>query len=117
MDHKVNEWSIPSLFLAGSITITEHGNSIAGENYSLICNARVTSMPNITWKGPDGRIEQSPSIILQQTNEISESHYTSVIKFAPLQSSHEGNYICEIPLLDSSSFTVTVNGMWIVLLA
>ena len=104
-------------FLIGSLIITEHGNNTAGENYSLTCNARVSSEPNLIWKGPGGNItEQSPSIILQEIIKLSDSHYAGTIVFAPLQVLHEGKYTCEIQSLDSSSrpFQVTVKSKLIV---
>lgn len=70
-------------------------------------------MPTFIWNVSSGSIERLPSVILQKTIKVSDSHYASVIKFAPLQASHEGEYICEIPSLDSSSFKVTVDGMLI----
>ncbi len=97
----------------GSLTINEYGNNTAGENYSLVCEARVASMPTLVWTtSSGGSIEELPSVIVQTTVKI-DSHYVSEIRFAPLQASHEGEYTCEIPSIDSRSVHVTVNGMLI----
>lgn len=70
-------------------------------------------MPTLIWTTSSDSIEQLPSVMVQSTVKASDSHYVSIIRFAPLQASHEGEYTCEIPSLDSQSFKVTVNGMLI----
>ena len=102
-------------FIAVSLVIRKYGSNMAGENYTLLCEARAGSKPNIMWSGPSGSIDESSisrGIILKETTKIpATNQYASVIVFAPLQASHAGEYTCEIPSLDSSSTNVIVNGV------
>ena len=63
-------------------------------------------MPDIMWFGPHTRVQQanaSNGIILQETIHVQSNFYTRSITFTPLLASHAGNYICDIPLLNSYS--------------
>ncbi len=101
------------IFCVVSLVIKEHGNNIVGENYTLTCEVHAESRPNITWFGSHARIQQanaSGGIILQETMQSPDdaNFYTRSITFTPLLASHAGHYNCNIPLLDSYLFPVTV---------
>ena len=102
--------------LAGSLTFNESGSKVAGENYTLRCIARVSSIPTFIWSGPHGSIDQtsiSYGIILNEAESISDSQYMSSIEFTPLKASHEGKYTCKISSPESSiDMEVTANGLF-----
>lgn len=84
----------------------------------MTCTAAVgtdsTSEPTFTWSGPSGSIDQTNEInIIQGPSETSAINHASVIVFAPLQASHEGDYTCTVMFGDSTNSDteeVTVKG-------
>ena len=81
-----------------SLTISESGNSIAGENYSLICVTYLNLMPKFKWTGPQGIINQSST----STGITPDQYSTSVVTFSPLRLSHAGRYECSVSLNKTS---------------
>ena len=100
--------------VAVSFIVKSYGKTKAGENYTLICEANVTSRPNIVWLDQSGimihQVATPHGIVLQETMKVPnlENLYTSSITFAPLQASHAGNYTCKIASLGSYSIQVHV---------
>ena len=81
------------------IAITPSGNNIAGEQYQLTCGVQTTGLPTFTWTGPpNGGTLPSDNSDTRMVSEgmSSGSTHTSILQFDPLQSSHEGNYICQV---------------------
>ena len=75
-----------------SASITESGNSIAGEIYSLVCSVTVTGsteQPTITWLDPMNN---------QITSGVVTTGSISTLTFNPLAVSHTGKYTCRATL-------------------
>ena len=75
-----------------SASITESGNSIAGEIYSLVCSVTVTGsteQPTITWLDPMNN---------QITSGVVTTGSISTLTFNPLAVSHAGKYTCRVTL-------------------
>ena len=102
-------------FTVPHMSITPSGINTAGEQYQLTCTftSSLTDAPSISWLGPpsggtlpgvggDTRMVKS-----------SGSAHTSILQFNPLQSSHEGNYICRVTVgtaTEMSSIHINVEG-------
>ena len=101
-----------------AIAITPSGNNIAGEQYQLTCGVQTTDIhaPTFTWTGPpnDGQLPSDNSDTRMVSDVMSSgSTHTSILQFDPLQSSHEGNYICQVTVgtvTEMSSIQVNVKG-------
>ena len=98
------------------ISITPSGISTAGEQYRLTCTffgSRNTT-PIFLWTGPsnDGTLPSGNSDTRMVSDVMSSgSTHTSILQFDPLQSSHEGNYICRVvvgTILEITSVQVKV---------
>ena len=75
-----------------SASITESGNNIAGEIYSLVCSVTVTGsteQPTITWLD---------SMNNQITSGVVTTGSISTLMFSPLAASHAGTYTCRATL-------------------
>ena len=91
-----------------SVNITPSGSSTAGETYSLICSATLTSnrnpplpdptipAPTFEWfYGPNGDVPLPFGLAAPET-VLSSGTYTSTLQFSPLNQSHAGNYTCRL---------------------
>ena len=74
-------------------------------------------VPSFQWLGPDGMnvITTDSLMITGTTSDVmsSGSTHTSILQFDPLQSSHEGNYTCQVTvgtLTEIKSTQVNVEG-------
>ena len=112
-----NVMSIHALYYVAPISITPSGNNTAGEQYQLNCivHTSIDSAPNISWLGPpDGGTLPSDSNDTRTVSDMmsSGSTHTSILQFDPLQSSHEGNYTCQVTVqgtvTEMRSFQVNV---------
>ena len=101
------------------ISITPSGINTAGEQYNLTCKflSSTGNMFTLWWSGPPNDTIL-PSGELGDTRMVSDvmssgSTHTSILQFDPLQSSHEGNYTCEVTVVSAamhmSSFRVIVD--------
>ena len=75
-----------------SASITESGNNIAGEIYSLVCSVTVTGsteQPTITWLDPMNN---------QITSGVVTTGSISTLTFNSLAVSHAGKYTCRVTL-------------------
>ena len=99
-----------------AIAITPSGNNIAGEQYQLTCGVQTTDILTFTWTGPPngGQLPSDNSDTRIVSGGIpSGSAHTSILQFDPLQSSHEGNYICRVivgNVTEMRSIQVNVEG-------
>ena len=87
----------PTVILRLVVAITPSGSNTAGEQYTLTCSASVdgtTGTPSFQWLGPDGL-----NVITTDSLMIIGTPSSSILQFDPLQSSHEGNYICQVTVL------------------
>ena len=90
---------------------TPSGTNTVGEQYTLTCSASVggtTDTPSFQWLGPDGTM-----IITTDSLMITDSPSSSILQFNPLQSSHEGNYACQVTVgtvTEMRSIQVNVEG-------
>ena len=82
------------------ICITPSGNNTAGEQYRLTCTfISSIATTSFTWFGPPngGPLPSDNSDTRMVSDVMSNgSTHTSILQFDPLQSSHEGNYICQV---------------------
>ena len=94
-------------------------NANVGEDFYFKCVAAVgsgaTSIPIITWSGPNGATMEtnSPKGVVLENSSTSDS-FTSTLKFIPLQALHEGNYTCQVQFQQnnrSSSIYLDVTGI------
>ena len=97
------------------ISITPSGMNTAGEQYQLACTFISTmATPSVTWTGPpNGGPLPSGNSDTRMVSDVmsSGSTHTSILQFEPLQTSHEGNYICQATvgtLTEMASFQVNV---------
>ena len=85
-------------FTVPHISITPSGNSITGGQYQLTCTFITTSnsTTSFSWFGPpNGGIFPSDNSDIRMVMSSGSTH-TSILQFDPLQSSHEGNYTCQV---------------------
>ena len=76
------------------VQVTPSGSNTAGEQYTLTCSASVdgtTDTLSFQWLGPDGMMLTTTDSLM-----ITDTPSASILQFDPLQSSHEGNYICQV---------------------
>ena len=67
-----------------------------------------TDTPSFQWLGPDGTMVTTTASLM-----IIGTPSASILQFDPLQSSHEGNYICQVTvgtLTEIKSTQVNVEG-------
>ena len=94
-----------------TVQITLSGSNTAGEQYTLTCSASVdgtTDTPSFQWLGPDGMMVTTTDSLM-----ITDTPSSSILQFDPLQSSHEGNYTCQVTVgtaIEMRSFQVNVEG-------
>ena len=100
-----------------AIAITPSGNNTVGEQYQLTCGVQTTGIhvPTFTWFGPHGGSLPSDNSDTRMVSVgmSSGSTHTSILQFVPLQSSHEGNYICQATVgteTEMRSIQVNVEG-------
>ena len=101
-----------------SISTIPSGTNTAGEVYLLTCTFSVSSAntPTFLWFGPpNGGPLPSDNSDTRMVSDVmsSGSTHTSILQFDPLQSSHEGNYICQATegtVIDVTSSQVNVKG-------
>ena len=101
-----------------AIAITPSGNNIVGEQYQLTCGVQTTDIhvPTFSWTGPPngGQLSSDNSDTRMVSVGMSNgSTHTSILQFDPLQSSHEGNYICQVTVgnvTEMRSIQVNVEG-------
>ena len=100
------------------ICITPSGNNTAGEQYRLTCTfISSTATPSFSWFGPpNGGLLPSGNSDTRMVSDVMSngSTHTSILQFDPLQSSHEGNYICQVTLgtvTEMTSFQINVEAM------
>ena len=55
----------------------------------------------ISWMGPGGSIMNDSRTIINQTTSI-DNNYTSVLRFAYLMEEDEGEYTCDVTILENS---------------
>ena len=97
-----------------SLSITPSGINTAGEEYQLTCMfIGIVSPPTFTWTGPPngGSINSDTGMVSDVMS--SGSTHTSILQFDPLQSSHEGNYTCQVTVgtvTEMRSIQVNVEG-------
>ena len=80
------------------ISITPSGRNTAGEQYQLTCTftSSLTNTPSISWLGPpNGKTLPGVGGDTRMVKSSGSAH-TSILQFDPLQSSHEGNYTCQV---------------------
>ena len=84
-------------FTVPIISITPSGNNTAGEQYRLTCTfTGATGTRTFAWFGPpNGRSLPSDTRMVSDVMSNGSTH-TSILQFDPLQSSHEGNYLCRV---------------------
>ena len=106
-------------FTVPHISITPSGNSITGGQYQLTCTFITTSnsTTSFSWFGPpNGGILPSGNSDTRTVSDVMSSGFThtSILQFDPLQSSHEGNYTCQVTVLgtvtEMSSIQINVEG-------
>ena len=99
-----------------SVSITTSGNNIAGEQYQLNCTIQSTVTPTFSWFGPPngGPLPSVPDDTRMVSGVMSSGFtHTSILQFDSLQSSHEGNYICQVTVgtvTEMRSIQVNVEG-------
>ena len=99
-----------------SVSITPSGTNTAGEQYQMNCTIQSTVIPTFSWTGPpNGGALPSDSSDTRMVSDVmsSGSTHTSILQFDPLQSSHEGNYTCQVTVETVSemrSIQVNVEG-------
>lgn len=92
-----------------AITIIRDGNSVAGENYTLICSVTVVDglsddvIIAVTWADNNGDPVQLDSIWRDDVNT------TLTLEFDPLLSSHGGRYTCNASISIPAISTVRRN--------
>ena len=91
------------------ISITPSGTNTAGEYYQLTCTfISSTATPTFSWLGPPNGgplLNGVDDTRLVSDVMSSGSTHTSILQFNPLQSSHEGNYICQVTTAGSNMYT------------
>ena len=99
----------PSELPAPLISITSEGNSVAGENYTLICTVSVVEGladgASIAASWTDDRRNPLQSDILQTSN----TNTTLTLEFVPLFSSHGGRYMCNASIIVPMISTVKMS--------
>ena len=105
-----------------TLSITPSGNNTAGEQYQLICavDTSTNNAPNFSWLGPpDGGLLPSGNSDTGMVSDVFSNGipsgfiHSSILQFDPLQSSHEGNYTCQIEMgnvTEMRSIQVNVEG-------
>ena len=101
-----------------AIAIAPSGNNTVGEQYQLTCGVQTTDIlvPTFTWIGPPngGSLPSDNSDTWMVSDVMSSgSTHNSILQFDPLQSSHEGNYICQVTVgtvTEMRSIQVNVEG-------
>ena len=89
-----------------SVTLTPSGPGVVGNNFSLMCSARLISpiplpanihSPTLEWFfGPHGNASLPSGVTPMATVWMIGNTYTSTLQFSPLNLSHAGMYICRI---------------------
>ena len=105
-------------FIVPIISITPSGINTAGGQYQLACTfiGSIDSAPVFLWSGPpsDRPFPSDDSDTRMLSDVISSgSTHTSILQFDPLQSSHEGNYTCQVrvgTVTEMKSIQVNVEG-------
>ena len=93
------------------VAITPSGSNTVGEQYTLTCSASVGGtavVPSFQWLGPDGTMVTTTDSLM-----ITDTPSSSILQFDPLQSSHEGNYTCQVTVgtvTEMRSIQVNVEG-------
>ena len=89
-------------FIVPIFSITPSGNNIAGEQYQLTCTfaSSIDNTPMFAWVCPpsDRTLPSDTRIVsnVMSSEILSGFAYTSILRFNPLNSSHEGNYTCQV---------------------
>lgn len=99
-----NDFAVPPQANTTDISISESGNSTAGETYSLVCSVLARSEPTITW------LDQVETAVPSEM--VITTGIMSTLIFNPLVASHAGNYTCRAMVEGQTSnriFTVHVN--------
>ena len=99
------------------ISITPSGINTAGEQYQLTCTFFGSITPIFVWTGPPN--DRTLPVDSSDTRMVSDvmsngSTHTSILQFDPLQSSHEGNYICRVivgAIVEMTSFQINVEAL------
>lgn len=108
-----NNFSLRILFLAElpppTITITSHGDSVVGENYTLICTVSTlediteNSVLSGTWTDINGHSLQQDLITVNETTSFFMLHFT------PVDTSDGGQYICNASITVPKLSVVTAS--------
>ena len=100
------------------IFITASGINTDGEHYELTCTIQSTDTPTFSWTGPpNGGPLSSGNSDTRMVSDVmsSGSTHTSILQFDPLQSSHEGNYTCQVTVgaitIEMTSFQINVEAL------
>ena len=103
-------------FSTVAVFIAPSGTNTAGEQYRLTCRVQSTDTPTFSWFGPPngGPLPSDPDDTRMVSDVMSSgSTHTSILQFNPLNSSHEGNYTCQVTVgtvTEMRSFQVNVEG-------
>ena len=97
-----------------SIFITPSGINTTGEQYQLTCTVNgTTTTPTFSWADrTNDRIMNTNTRMVSDVMSSGSTH-TSILQFDPLQSSHEGNYTCQVTVgnvTEMRSIQVNVEG-------
>ena len=97
------------------VQITPSGSNTAREKYNLTCSVAAsldgtkgTPGPSFQWLGPDDTMVTTTDSLM-----ITATPSSSILQFDPLQSSHEGNYTCQVTvgtMTEMTSIQVNVEG-------
>ena len=100
-----------------TITITSQGDSVVGENYTLICTVSIiediveNALLSSTWSNANGHPPQQNITTIHNVN----ASFMTLMYFSPVYASHGGQYICntsitvpELSLVKTSSHTYDV---------
>lgn len=101
-----------------TLGITQEGNQIAGENYTLICSILPNLTDNVTNFKWFYEVENTSEIINSSNQTVIKAPSKSKLLFTPLHESQTGTYICQgshgsIQNIFSHNIMVNVTGMFL----
>ena len=115
--HALHNIAFPLTTIIVVFSIAPSGTNSVGRQYQLTCTF-IGSIHTATflWFGPpnDGTLPSDNSETRMVSDVMSSgSTHTSILQFDPLQSSHEGNYTCQVTVgtvTEMRSIQVNVEG-------
>ena len=97
------------------VNITQVGNQVVGENYTLICSIiPILNMAVYEWLYQDETTDSKTEIDSSNNRKLISQSFKSELSFSPLLESHTGIYACQASVgssMNESSYVVNVMGM------